>query len=60
MKEYNLKSGNILRVHRDEHAESTDNDEDTLLFLVYDHRQFSVKREGFKPSGLSIEPRKLR
>lgn len=48
-KDYKLKSGNILRVIQDENSKSPDSWENQDLFLVYDHRQFSVKREGFEP-----------
>jgi hypothetical protein len=49
-KEYQLKSGNVLQVIHDEFAESPNTwYEDDNLFLVYDHRSFSVKREGFEP-----------
>ena len=52
MKDYKLKSGNILRVIQDENSESPDNWGDEDIFLVYDHRQFTVKREGFEPKDI--------
>ncbi|MFT6841796.1 MAG: hypothetical protein ACI8Q1_000245 [Parvicella sp.] len=52
MKKYKLKSGNILEVIQDGNAESPDTWENTDMFLVYDHRQFSVKRDGFEPSDI--------
>ena len=51
-KDYKLKSGNILRVIQDENAESPDMWENEDIFLVYDHQQFTVKREGFKPKDI--------
>ncbi len=50
--QYNLKSGNILKVIQDDSAESPDAWGNTDVFLVYDHRQFDVKREGFKPEDI--------
>ena len=49
MQDYKLKSGNILRVEQDEFAESPDTWGDKSIFLVYDHRSFTVEREGFAP-----------
>ena len=39
--------GYKIRIREDEDADSPDDWGDDSLFLVYDHRQFSVKREGF-------------
>lgn len=52
MKEYKLKSGNILRVIQDPNPESPDIWGNEDMFLVYDHRQFTVKREGFEPKNI--------
>ena len=49
MKRYNLKSGNILEVIQDSDPQSPDSWGNTDMFLVYDHRQFSVERKGFPP-----------
>lgn len=49
VKKYKLKSGNILKIIRDEYAESPDIWKDETLFLVYKHREFTVEREGFNP-----------
>tara|TARA_R100001086_G_C11824725_1_gene255001 strand:+ start:246 stop:974 length:729 start_codon:yes stop_codon:yes gene_type:complete len=48
-KRYKLKSGNILEVIQDESPESPDMWDNKDIFLVYDHKQFTVKREGFEP-----------
>jgi len=52
MEEYKLKSGNTLRVIQDGDAESPDKWGNEDMFLVYDHRQFTIEREGFKPRAL--------
>ena len=39
--------GYKIRIREDEYADSPDDFGDDSLFLVYDHRQFSVKRKGF-------------
>lgn len=52
MKEYKLKSGNILKIIHDEFAQSPDEWGDDGLFLVYDHRQFSADRKGFDPKDI--------
>ena len=52
MEEYKLKSGNTLRVIHDSNAESPDTWENKDVFLVYDHREFTIKREGFEPRAL--------
>lgn len=49
MKRYNLKSGNILEVIQDDDAQSPDTWGNADMFLVYDHKQFTVKRKGFPP-----------
>lgn len=47
---YKLKSGNVLEVVQDTCAESPNKMYDVDdLFLVYDHRNFNVKRKGFEP-----------
>lgn len=38
-----------LKIERDEFSESPDQWRDNNLFLVYDHRQFDVRRDGFHP-----------
>lgn len=48
-KDYKLKSGNILRVEQDMDAQSPDTWENEDVFLVYEHRNFTVRREGFEP-----------
>lgn len=48
-KDYKLKSGNILRVIQDDNSKSPDSWDNEDMFLVYNHRQFTVKREGFNP-----------
>lgn len=48
-KDYKLKSGNILRIIQDQNAESPNDRGNDNIFLVYEHRQFTVKREGFEP-----------
>jgi len=60
MKEDIYYKGYKIRIREDEDADSPDDWGDDSLFLVYDHRQFSVKREGFEPidiyeSGLAYE-----
>ena len=49
MIKYKLKSGNLLVVSNDSSAESPDVWKNEDVFLVYDHRNFTVKREGFEP-----------
>lgn len=39
--------GYKIKIRQDEDSESPNDWEDENLFLVYDHRQFSVKRKGF-------------
>jgi hypothetical protein len=41
--------GYKIKIRQDEFAESPDDWGNEDLFLVYDHRQFTVKREGFNP-----------
>jgi len=41
-----------LKIERDEFGESPDSWQDTNIFLVYDHRQFDVKRKGFEPRAI--------
>ena len=48
-KDYKLKSGNILRIIQDEYAEPPDTWGNEDIFLVYDHRLFTIRREGFEP-----------
>ena len=52
--------GYKIRIRQDEFAESPDDWGNKNLFLIYDHRDFTVKREGFEPidiyeSGLAYE-----
>jgi hypothetical protein len=53
IKEYNLKSGNILRIIRDKFAQSPASWEDENVFLVYNHRQFDITIEGFDPNDIN-------
>lgn len=41
--------GHVIEIHRDDDAESPNNWWDEGVFLVYEHRQFHVEREGFDP-----------
>jgi hypothetical protein len=41
-----------LEIVQDEYAESPDSWGDDNLFLVYDHRQFTIKRKGFEPKDI--------
>ncbi len=50
--DYKLKSGNILRVFPDSDPESPDTWSNEDMFLVYDHRDFTVKRDGFHPKDI--------
>jgi hypothetical protein len=52
-KDYKLTEGRILRVIQDENAESPDKWGNTDMFLVYDHRQFNIKRDGFDPQDIA-------
>ncbi len=52
-KEYKLTEDRILRVYQDIHPESPNDWKNTDCFLVYDHRQFTVKREGFDPKDIA-------
>ena len=52
--------GYKIKIRQDEDCESPNDWGDEDLFLVYDHRQFTVKRKGFEPqdiyeSGLAYE-----
>lgn len=49
MRDYKLKSGNILRVEQDSDPESPDNWGNEDMFLVYEHRDFTIRRKGFEP-----------
>lgn len=49
MQQYKLKSGNILKVYPDNNPISPSDDDNEYVFLVYDHRQFSVSVNGFVP-----------
>lgn len=60
MEEYVYYKGYKIKIMQDEFAESPDDWEDEDLFLIYDHRSFTVKRKGFEPidiyeSGLAYE-----
>lgn len=47
--EYKIKDKNqILKIYQDESPESPNDWGDDEVFLVYEHRQFQVDREGFK------------
>ena len=41
--------GYKIKIRQDEDCESPNDWRDENLFLVYDHRQFTVKRDGFEP-----------
>ncbi len=41
-----------IEIHQDENVESPDQWGNTDVFVVYDHRQFCVKREGFEPKDI--------
>ena len=41
--------GYKIKIRQDEYWGSPNDWEDETLFLVYDHRQFTVKRDGFEP-----------
>lgn len=52
--------GYKIKIRQDEYYESPNDWGDENLFLVYDHKQFTVKRKGFEPqdiyeSGLAYE-----
>lgn len=42
--------GYDIHIYNDENAESPDKWENTDAFLVYDHRDFCIKRKGFDPT----------
>lgn len=44
--------GYKIKIRQDEDCESPNDWEDENLFLVYDHRQFTVKRKGFEPKDI--------
>ncbi|MFA7367872.1 MAG: hypothetical protein WC008_06130 [Bacilli bacterium] len=44
--------GYKIKIRQDEDCESPNDWEDENLFLVYDHRQFTVKRKGFEPQDI--------
>ena len=48
MGEYKLKSGNLLVVEQDEDVESPNEWGDEERFLIYEHRQFYVEKNGFR------------
>lgn len=52
-KEYQLEQNRVLKIYQDDNAESPDKWGNTDMFLVYDHRQFTVKREGFDPEDIA-------
>jgi hypothetical protein len=41
-----------IKIRQDEDCESPNDWENENLFLVYDHRQFTVKRKGFEPKDI--------
>lgn len=51
-KEYQLEQDRVLKIYRDGNAESPDKWSNTDIFLVYDHRQFTIKRDGFSPQDI--------
>lgn len=52
-KEYELEQDRVLKIYRDNNAESPDDWKNTDIFLIYDHRQFTVKRKGFDPEDIA-------
>lgn len=44
--------GYKIKIRQDEFAESPDDWGDENLFLIYDHRDFTVKRDGFSPEDI--------
>jgi len=46
---YKLINGQIIDIVQDQQAESPDTWGNEDIFLVYDHRQFNIEREGFEP-----------
>lgn len=60
MKQDIFYKGYKIKIRQDEDCKSPNDWEDENLFLIYDHRQFTVKRKGFEPqdiyeSGLAYE-----
>lgn len=49
MKEIIIYRGVAIEIIQDDMADSPDKWDNDDAFLVYDHRQFSVKRKGFEP-----------
>jgi len=47
-----IYKGIEIKIERDDYAESPDVWENDDVFLVYDHRDFYVKREGFDPQDI--------
>lgn len=47
-----LLDDHVLEISQDEDAESPDSWNNTDIFLVYDHRQFYIKREGYNPKDI--------
>jgi hypothetical protein len=51
--EYKIKDKNeILKIYQDDDAESPNDWGNEEVFLVYEHRQFQVNREGFEPKDI--------
>ena len=51
-KRFKLKDKHILSIWQDSDAESPDAWKNEDMFLVYDHRQFTVERSDFKPKDI--------
>jgi len=47
-----MKTKYTLKIERDDFSQSPDQWGNTDIFLVYDHRQFDVRREGFHPNAI--------
>ena len=56
VKEYQLEDNKVLRLILDEDAQSPNKWDDQNVFLVYDHKDFLVKRNGFKPRSIFDYP----
>lgn len=53
--ELNYKQ-HLIKIFSDEDAQSPDTWEDEIVFLVYDHRDFYVARDGFNPRDIWANP----
>ena len=50
---YLMSTGNILIVTPDDNADSPNDWDNDECFLVYDHRDFCIKRKGFDPEDIN-------